>query len=346
LYLNNVKLILKLICILFILFFSSFYLFSEDTSELFSLQDEVYQLDNEYSVQTLNSFFNDSKGFYAKFSNSMIGFMSGEDFALTREQIINSIGQDFKILNKQSKSLNGLRQILLQLQMTSSGILLDYTVWINSEDLIEGFRFVPSTEAPYSKYSSYKTKTDLILPFLDKWYVLWGGRTVVENYHAVHPGQQFASDFLIARNNYTYKGDPLDNRSYFCYEEPVYAPGNGTVTVCEKNIPDNVPGVMNPDQPLGNYVILDHGNGEFSFLAHFKTESIVVTEGQRVVMGEFLGLCGNSGNSSEAHLHYHMQSSADFSDGLGLPAQFQDYYADGQIVDISEPSQQQKIYRE
>lgn len=88
------------------------------------------------------------------------------------------------------------------------------------------------------------------------------------------------------------------------------APADGIVVEVENSIEDNTPvGKMNEKQPLGNYVILDHDNTEFSYLVHFKYDSITVTEGDNVKQGGLLGLVGNSGNSSEPHIHFHVAYS-------------------------------------
>ena len=58
-------------------------------------------------------------------------------------------------------------------------------------------------------------------------------------------------------------------------------------------------------------------------LAHLKRGSIVVKVGDNVKRGQLLGKCGNSGNSSEPHLHYHLQNSPVLQDGLGIKCVFQ-----------------------
>ena len=116
--------------------------------------------------------------------------------------------------------------------------------------------------------------------------------------------------------------------------------------MAEDGIAENLPGVMNAEQPLGNHVILDHGNGEYSFLAHFKNGSLAVSVGDEVAAGDILGLCGNSGNSSEPHLHYHLQTTPTFGAGDGLPAQFLNYLADGKSVANGEPTRGQHIKNE
>jgi len=154
-----------------------------------------------------------------------------------------------------------------------------------------------SGEAP-TKYGHYKTKTALKLPFRGEWKVFWGGRTVKENAHAVMVDQRFAYD--IARDH---KGDGAKNEDYAAFGQPVLAPGAGKVVEVVDGINDNKPGEMNPKQPCGNHVFIDHGNGEFSHLCHFQKGSVAVKVGAQVKAGELVGKCGNSGNSSEPHIH-------------------------------------------
>ena len=59
--------------------------------------------------------------------------------------------------------------------------------------------------------------------------------------------------------------------------------------------------------------------------------------------GQVIGLCGNSGNSTEPHLHYHLQNKPSIGDGDGLPAQFKNYYANDIFVTDGEPLKGQTI---
>ena len=78
-------------------------------------------------------------------------------------------------------------------------------------------------------------------------------------------------------------------------------------------------------------------------LAHLRQGSVAVGQGQQVAAGDTLGRCGNSGNTSEPHLHFHLQDSPVFGQGNGLPAFFNDYTADGKAVDRGEPVQGQVV---
>ena len=96
---------------------------------------------------------------------------------------------------------------------------------------------------------------------------------------------------------------------------------------------------MPTDTPAGNHVVIDHGNGERALYAHLVPGSIPVRVGTTVKRGQALGKCGNSGHSSEPHLHWHLQTA----EGEGLPPRFVDYVADGKPVAKGEPVQGQLL---
>lgn len=208
---------------------------------------------------------------------------------------------------------------------------------------IGGLQIFPLQQEAPSEFLDYETKTDLRLPFAGEWYVFWGGRSVEQNYHATDSSQRFAYDFVVVQGDTSFANTGVSNEDYYAFGLPIYAPGDGVVVAVQDGIPDNQPSFMNADQPLGNYVILDHQNGEFSFLAHLKQNSIVVNPGDMVRQNDLLGLCGNSGNSSEPHLHYHLQDTAEYAQGQGLPVQFNSYLADGDFVMRGEPVQGDRV---
>jgi len=80
---------------------------------------------------------------------------------------------------------------------------------------------------------------------------------------------------------------------------------------------------MNPYSALGNAVFIQHRENEVSVLAHLKLGSIKVKVGDKLKAGQLIGLCGNSGNSSEPHLHYHLQNTPIIQDATGIKCYFQ-----------------------
>ena len=194
-----------------------------------------------------------------------------------------------------------------------------------------------------SRFLDYQTQTVFVLPFNGEWYVFWGGRSMDENYHAITHDQRFAYDFVMLRLSRSCSGRGEDNADYFCFGQMIFAPGDGVVVEVADGVPDNVPGETNRKCVPGNHIVIDHGNSEFSFLAHLKNGTVRVQGHQTVRAGDPLGECGNSGNSSEPHLHYHLQNTPILFQGEGLPAQFRDYLADGQFVERGEPRARQTI---
>ncbi len=200
-------------------------------------------------------------------------------------------------------------------------------------------------------YLNYQTKTDLELPFNGEWYVTAGGRTHIEGRHhfITHgTGQRYAYDIFKLVDDSAYSGDGGTNEDTFTFGATVNAPGSGKIIAVENNIEDNSkPGIVNSDinssNIAGNYITIDHLNGEYSFLAHFKKGSIIVSVGDMVTKGQEVGKAGNSGNSSGPHLHYHMQNTPDYLNGLGLPAQFKNYYENNVLREKGEPVRGQKI---
>jgi murein DD-endopeptidase MepM/ murein hydrolase activator NlpD len=217
-------------------------------------------------------------------------------------------------------------------------------VWqFDTDGAISSFGIGPTPKAADSPHLAYETKTHLRLPFEGAWSVFWGGRSIEQNYHAAYPDQRFAYDFVVIQEGRSHAGNGKRNQDYHCFGLRIVAPGDGVVVSIANDVADNEPGVMNPRQALGNHVILDHGNGEFSFLAHFQKGSVRVAVGDEVVRGDLLGLAGNSGNTSEPHLHYHLQTTPVFNRGEGLPSQFLGYRADGVSVERGEPERGQVV---
>ncbi|MGC8669065.1 MAG: peptidoglycan DD-metalloendopeptidase family protein [Chthonomonadales bacterium] len=214
----------------------------------------------------------------------------------------------------------------------------------DEEGRIAGLFLRPAGALPPDPKAGYRTKSRLQLPFRGSWYVFWGGDTIQQNYHVNARDQRHAYDFLIVKQGSTHRGDGKRNSDYYAWGQPVLAPAPGTVILSVDGVPDNTPGVMNPQQLYGNHVVLDLGNSEYAVLCHFRNGSIRVHAGQRVRMGQVLGLCGNSGNSSEPHIHFHLQDRAKLGAGaIGLPALFVRYVASGRKVQQGTPVRGQVV---
>lgn len=83
--------------------------------------------------------------------------------------------------------------------------------------------------------------------------------------------------------------------------------------------------LLGPGGLLGNHVILDLGDGTYAVLAHLKRKSISVTKGQTVTAGQQLAECGNSGNTSEPHIHFQLMDNPHAALAAGLPFSFAEH---------------------
>lgn len=155
------------------------------------------------------------------------------------------------------------------------------------------------------------TKTEFQFPVKGEWFVFWGGNDVMSNYHYAHETQRYALDIVRTQEESSYRGEATANENYYAFGEPLYAAADGTIVEVKNDIPDNTPGVMNVEEPAGNFVVIEHGNGEYSITAHIKEGSVAVKTGDKVKQGELIGELGNSGNSSEAHLHFQVSDGPD-----------------------------------
>lgn len=208
---------------------------------------------------------------------------------------------------------------------------------------IAGFLVRPAKEPAASRFLDYETRAALRLPFDGEWEVFWGCRTVEQNYHAADRGQRFALDLVVVRDRASHAGEGLRPEDYHCWDRPILAPAAGTVAVAVDGLPDQAIGETDPANPAGNHVVLDLGNGEFAFLAHLRENSVAVKPGERVESGQPVGRCGNSGNTSEPHLHFHLQTSPVLGEGEGLPAVLDAYLADGERIARGEPVRGQTV---
>lgn len=171
---------------------------------------------------------------------------------------------------------------------------------------------------------SMNPKIVVRFPLNERALVGWGGDRLETNYHVIKPNERWAYDILIPPVEV--KSNKLED--YGIFGAKVMAPASGTVVSINNNEQDLVPGLDNFQSMAGNHIYLRlDETGTFLILAHLKKGSIKVKEGQHVNEGEFLAQVGNSGSSSEPHLHIHHQrqdpSKVSMFLAEGLPLYFQ-----------------------
>jgi len=138
--------------------------------------------------------------------------------------------------------------------------------------------------------------------------------------------QRFAIDYVqVDSAGRTFTGARENNASYYAQGEEAIAVMDGIVTATKDSIPENIPGPTSRAVPItletvgGNYVIIDIGGGRYAFYAHLQPGSLRVKKGDRVQRGQVVGLVGNSGNSTEPHLHFHLADGTTPLGAEGIP---------------------------
>jgi hypothetical protein len=178
---------------------------------------------------------------------------------------------------------------------------------------------------------NYTNQAEYILPFNGRWKVANGGSTK-ENSHSWEIfTQRYAYDFIIFDSiGLSYKDKGLRLEDYYCFEQEVLSPADGEIVNVSNKIKDyKGVGDLSLDWRVkdfrGNFVIIKHTDKEYSFIAHFRLNTIRVTTGDKVKQGQIIGLCGNSGHSTEPHIHFHLQDSKNFWVATGLPIKFKHF---------------------
>lgn len=175
----------------------------------------------------------------------------------------------------------------------------------------------------------YDNAVDYRLPFDGTWTVVNGSPDRRYSHSWGILTQRYAHDFVITdESGRTHEGERSGPEGHYCFGEPVVAPADGEVVAASDGHRDyhRTDGWVDPLQRdlRGNYVTIRHASGEYSVLAHLQRGSVAVSKGDRVERGERVGRCGNSGNTTEPHLHFHVQDSPKFLLGMGLPVRFVD----------------------
>jgi Peptidase family M23 len=153
--------------------------------------------------------------------------------------------------------------------------------------------------------------------------------------------EMFAIDWVRLEHGRLYKGDGRKNSDWPTFGSPLYAVANGTVVSVTDGTPDIPPRTDNPllatpHDYAGNSVLLRIGVGLYACYAHMKRGSVVVRRGQRVRVGQRIGLVGNSGNTTGPHLHFGIERRPDCL-SQGEPFEIDRYTLDGTVDPASVP---------
>ena len=199
----------------------------------------------------------------------------------------------------------------------------------------------------------YLQKTRLILPVTGARLWVYEGPDLYSHHRRIDPmdplnrevlklrgnAERYALDLVVVDDNGEIVHGALSKREdWVGWGIPVVAPADGNVIAARDDRPDDIPEddqalAKDPGLANGNYVVIDHGNGEYSMLAHFQKGSLAVKPGDHVRQGQIVGHMGWSGMGSRlVHVHYELQDGPDPFAAGGLPAHFEGFRRVGSKV--------------
>ena len=157
----------------------------------------------------------------------------------------------------------------------------------------------------------------LAAPFEGEWLVLNGGRSTLINMHYGLENQRDALDLERLVNGQELTGNRHTLNSYPSWGETVFAPADGKIVTVVNDLNDNEVGATDEEHLAGNHVVMDIGHGRFVMMAHLQKGSVSVRPNDLVHAGQPIARCGNSGNTSQPHLHLQAQNQPDaFAPGI------------------------------
>ena len=171
---------------------------------------------------------------------------------------------------------------------------------------------------------------------------------LVDNGHA-WLAQRYAIDWVqyqtVDGKRTTWKGPEDKNDSYFCYNQSIYSVAAGKVVDASDGMAENVPHSRKYAVPIdfnnaaGNHVVVEIAPHRYVLYAHMRPGTVQVKTGDEVGVGQIIGHVGNTGSSSEPHLHMHIDDQPSFLAGNGVPYEFTNGEASGAVdANVSSPT--------
>ncbi|WP_047414804.1 DUF3887 domain-containing protein [Cellulophaga sp. Hel_I_12] len=248
---------------------------------------------------------------------------------ISRSEIIdflNSVRSNFGTIKKMD--FYGVNNSAYVYRSNFENGIVDISFSLNKNSEITCL-FIPRNNIENSSVLKRNT-TKMIFPFKEESFVYWGGETIEQNYHMADLSQQYALDILMVSDGTPYKGNPEKNESYFIFGKDIIAPCDAKVVKVIDGIEDNVPGKLNKNEITGNTIVLETASKEYLLFGHIKANSILYKEGDLVEQGQVIARCGNSGNTTQAHLHFQLQNTDELWNTIGAKIYFDEVIVNGE----------------
>ena len=225
-------------------------------------------------------------------------------------------------------------KIFAMLSLLTLFVLLDPMLWQGLGQLIGNIAAKISYKFNLPSKDNYTCKANYILPFIGKWTVVNGSADKEMSHSWGIVNQRYAYDFIVVDDKgMSYDGNNKSVQNYYCFGKNIIAPADGIVVrISGKHKDSRTNGkkaFCDTWDIRGNFIIIKHAEKEYSLIAHLMPDSITVKVGDSVKQSEVIARCGNTGNTSEPHIHFQLQSGKSFFTSVGLPIAFSNIHAQG-----------------
>jgi Peptidase family M23 len=130
-----------------------------------------------------------------------------------------------------------------------------------------------------------------------------------------------------------YSGARENLKSYAIFGQPVLAVADAVVVSAIDGLPEQTPGKFPTNIAIadadGNSIILDLGKNRYALYAHMQPGSLKVHQGDKVHLGQIIGLVGDTGNSIVPHLHFQVMAGPSSLGANGLPYEISHFQVTG-----------------
>ncbi|MCI3931643.1 M23 family metallopeptidase [Streptomyces sp. AN091965] len=252
-------------------------------------------------------------------------------------------------IRKLAAVLGRLLWLVFVVQATAGFFVdLPYTYWVGWLPAVAaiGLGLLPGQKARQQIASDPPAPVEVAAPVTGRWSALNSPADKVPS-HGTHAlAQTYAIDITAegdpsgkqARPGFAWLWPVARRGSAFpAFGAPLLAVADATVVHAEDGQRDHlsrnsllgllyfffvegtVRGAAPPRRVIGNHVVLDLGDGVHAAYAHVRRGSLAVRPGDRVRTGQVIGRCGNSGNSTEPHVHFQLMDGPDIETARGVP---------------------------
>lgn len=205
----------------------------------------------------------------------------------------------------------------------------------NAAPVVVGFPFRGTGWVAGDSVNATGTHRRTLIPVRDA-----NGNPIAGEFHVP---ERYAIDWIKVDKQGRREVGPINrNASYLAFGQQIVAVADGVISRTRDGMPEQTPpnGPPNPtvEMAAGNYIMEDIGGGHYAFYAHLQPGSLLVSDGQHVVRGQVIALLGNTGNSTEPHLHFHVANANDPLMSEGVPYVFDSFSDTGVANGMNETS--------